>query len=156
MFFSRMKQAPAKGEQELSKAEYDRIISNCFNVHGLPKSVYKQIAMSVLKSVDELISGQTKMNKTLRNFVEKEFKAQADKGENKEQKDYDPHFRRFEKSLNLLESSLKTKASLKVLKEKADVTSLQRLEERYQLLANEMTGNTFRAGLVFKVNKIKS
>ena len=108
--------------------------------------------MSVLKNIDELLSGQTKVNKTLRNFVEKEYKIHKD-GQSEGQKSYDQHFNRFEKSLGLLETDLKTKASVKSLDKKADVTSLQKLEERYQLLANEMTANRFRASLVFKVTK---
>lgn len=108
--------------------------------------------MSVLKNIDELLSGQTKVNKTLRNFVEKEYKIHKD-GQSEGQKSYDQHFKRFEKSLGLLETDLNTKASVKSLDKKADVTSLQKLEERYQLLANEMTANRFRASLVFKVTK---
>lgn len=110
--------------------------------------------MSVLKNVDELLCGQTKVNKTLRNFVEKEYKIHAKDGNSEDQKSYDQHFRRFEKSLGLLETDLNLKASAKSLDQKANVSSLQKLEERYQLLANEMTGNCFRASLVFKVTKL--
>lgn len=70
-------------------------------------------------------------------------------------KDYDQHFKRFEKSLTLLEKTMQSKVSSKTfeknLDNKANITSLQKLEEKYSLLGNEMVGNQFRARLVFKV-----
>ena len=152
---SRNKASTEQTKTELSKEEYDRIISNCFNVHGLPKAVYRAIASSVIKSVDELLSGQTKINKTLRNFVEREYQQRSKEGEDGTKKDYDQHFKRFEKSLTLLEKTMQSKVSSKTfeknLDQKADVTSLQKLEEKYCRLGNEMVGNQFRAQLVFKV-----
>ena len=157
--FSRPKKVAEPTGTELSKAEYDRIISNCFNVHGLPKAVYKAIAASVVKSVDELLSGQTKINKTLRNFVEKEYRQNVSKEDDGTKKDYDQHFKRFEKSLTLLEKNMQSKVSSKTfeknLDNKVNITSFQKLEEKYCRLGNEMVGNQFRARLVFKVNQNK-
>ena len=135
---------------EMSKAEYDRIIMNCFNVHGLPKTVYQAISLSVLKNVDKLMNGQTQTNTFLRKFVAKECQQFVNKNDGLPD-EMNRRMDRFEKSLSLLEIDINKKPTQKDFDSKANVTSLQRLEERYQKLSNEMVGNQFRATLVFKV-----
>ena len=136
----------------MSKVEYERIVTNLFNVHGLPKTVYKTIALSILKNVDELLDGQTKVNTFMRNFISKECQQYVNRNDGIPV-DLNKRIERFERSLSLLEEDINGKPSNKDFERKADVTSLQRLEERYQKLANEMVGNQFRAHLVFKVRK---
>ena len=143
-------------EQPISKEEYERVVTNVFNVHGLPQVVYKSIAAAIVKNLDELLNTQTKFNGSVRTFIEKECKNQLNNHDPNEMKtEVIKRFDRVEQSASILEDELKKKASKEVLtnglNKKADITMLQQLEESYAGLANRMVQNQFRAFLVFKV-----
>ena len=143
-------------EQPISKEEYERVVTNVFNVHGLPQVVYKSIAAAIVKNLDELLNTQTKFNGSVRTFIEKECKNQLNNHDPNEMKtEVIKRFDRVEQSASILEDELKKKASKDALtnglNKKADMTMLQQLEESYAGLANRMVQNQFRAFLVFKV-----
>ena len=62
----------------LEKAEYDRIVTNCFNVHGLPDAVFKAIAKEVVGKIDNMLNEPTKFNKALKAMIKNECKSRSE------------------------------------------------------------------------------
>ena len=126
-------------------------------MHGLPKPVYNAIARSIVQKVDKMMVSQSKVNSTLRGFVKTECQNElARKNENK----WESQFATLTKKCELMERTNKTlqndqSANLKLtnaeLRKRALVTSLQRLEEKYELIASNMAGDQMQVNLIFKI-----
>ena len=154
-FLLRSKSCRVKDDnaQPISKEEYERVVTNVFNVHGLPQVVFKSVAAAIVKNLDQLLTKQTRFNGVMRDFIEKECKNQMNNHDSNETKpEVIKRFERIEQTASILESELKKKAGKAGLDRKADVALIQNLEEKYYHVANGMVSNQFRAFLVFKVN----
>ena len=100
---------------------------------------------------------QSKVNSTLRDFVRTECQKELIR---KDEKGWENEFTTLKKRCDLMERTNKTlqkdqSENLIItnaeMKKRALVSSLQRLEEKYELIASNMAGDQMQVNLIFKI-----